>query len=144
MVKWMVLSVIAGLVVIELVLMLTLGAWLGVAKTVSWVFISCVLGLLILRYSGLRTLIRIHHKLREEVLPTMEMIDMGIIILGALFMIAPGFFTDILGMTLLIPPVRWVLKGIICNTIGEYLPSPFPPVRGYSPVDEVIEIQPED
>lgn len=127
----------------EVAALVIIGGWLGVGWTLAWMLGSVVLGLTILRLGGIQALIRIHHKLREQELPTLELLDMAMVLMGGVMLIVPGFVSDALGLLLLLPPVRWLGRGCFCALYGELLPPRYPPGRG--PMgEEVIEIRAEE
>lgn len=107
---------------------------LGVGWTLFWVFTTGALGLVLLRLEGIRVLFRIYDRLRQEELPTSELIDMGMVLVGAFLLVLPGFFTDIVGGLLLLPPVRWFLRGFILRL--------FDNKNGQS--QDIIDVTPED
>ncbi len=144
MVKWTILGGIVVLVALEVVALLVVGGRLGVAWTLAWMAGSCVAGIVIVRVAGLSTLIRIHRQLTAEIIPTRELMDMALILLGALCLILPGFVTDAAGILLVLPPVRWALRWGLCWAYREILPQPYPPGRGMGRVGEVIDVRPEE
>lgn len=144
MVKWAVLMALISMVVLELWALLGLGGVLGLGWTLAWVGASCAMGIWMVRWAGVRTLIRIHQKLREEVLPTTELMDMGMILLAGFFLVLPGFISDGIGILFLLPPVRWVMRGVLCQIYGHLLPSPRAPGEFQQPDGTVVEIKAED
>lgn len=144
MVKWTILMALISMVVLELWALLGLGGMLGLGWTLAWVGASCVIGIWMVRWAGVRTLIRIHQKLREEVLPTTELMDMGIILLAGFFLVLPGFISDGIGLLFLLPPVRWGTRGLLCLVYGHMLPPPRAPGEFKQPEGTVVEIKAED
>ena len=51
-------------------------------------------------------------------LPHREVLDGVLVIFGGAFLITPGFLTDIVGLLLLIPPTRAVVRGIVLRRLG--------------------------
>ena len=45
--------------------------------------------------------------------PSTELVDGFLILFGGALMLAPGFLTDLLGMALLLPPVRAVVRRVL-------------------------------
>lgn len=143
MIRLMLLLIFAGMVALEVAAMLYLGTILGVGWTLAWIFVSTLIGIGMLRMAGLTTLMRIHNKLRAEILPTQELMDMGLILVGAFFLILPGFVTDGLGLLVLLPPLRWIFRWSIALSFGRFFPSMIVPENQGMP-EEVIEIQREN
>ena len=141
MIRLFLLLLFAGMVALEVAAMLNLGAILGVGWTLAWILASTLIGIGMLRMAGLTTLMRIHNKLRAEILPTEELMDMGLILVGAFFLILPGFVTDGLGLLLLLPPMRWVFRGLVLAASGRFFPSIMTPEGPGMADEDVIEIQ---
>jgi UPF0716 protein FxsA len=142
--KWVLGVLSAGWVVAEVWLLLEVGAWLGVGYTLLWMVGSSLAGLLLLRVEGLQVLLQIQERLRREELPTGELLDMGMILAGAVLLILPGFLSDGLGLLLLLPPVRWAMRGVIRLVLWRILPLAPPAPDDHSGEDAVIEMQRED
>jgi UPF0716 protein FxsA len=106
---WIVLGVLA-LPLVEIGLFVTLGAKLGLWLTLAWVILTAVAGVLLLKGvslggQGLRQ--GLQEGLHDPLSPIMHRTLIGI---AAVLLILPGFFTDAMGLILLLPPVR---SGII-------------------------------
>ncbi len=137
--KWLLLALFCAFVALEVSVLLLVGGWLGVGWTLVWMIGSALLGVMMVRVAGLHALMRIHRRLREQELPTDELLDMAMILLGGMLLIAPGFISDAIGLLLALPPVRWLGRQAFHLFYGDYLPVPFPPGRGAA--DDVIEIR---
>lgn len=103
---WILLAVLA-LPLVEIALFVTLGAALGLWLTLAWVVLTGVAGVLLLRglaLSGERGLREgLQEGLHDPLSPIAHKALMGV---AAVLLILPGFFTDTLGLFLLLPPVR--------------------------------------
>ena len=102
---WIVLGVLA-LPLVEIGLFVTLGAKLGLWLTLAWVILTAVAGVLLLRGvslggRGLRQ--GLQEGVQDPLSPIMHRTLIGV---AAVLLILPGFFTDALGLILLLPPVR--------------------------------------
>src|SRR5262245_46690310 len=94
----------------ELAVLVWLGEW-----TVWWVPIlivlaDAVLGAVLVRWQGLRTLRRIQEDMAAGRRPVCVLFDGALVLVGAVLLITPGVLTDVAGFALLIPPVRAVVK----------------------------------
>lgn len=107
---WLILFPLILLSAVELWLVLTLGPLLGTGWTIAWMVGSFFLGMLLLRIEGVIKLVHIHRMLLAEEIPTRDLMDLFLILVGAVMLILPGFLTDAVGLLLLIPPVRWGLR----------------------------------
>jgi UPF0716 protein FxsA len=108
---WIILGILA-LPLVEIALFVTIGAKLGLWLTLAWVLLTAIGGVLILR-----TLARsgsamaqgdfvegFRGRMAED--PLSPIVAQGLVAVAAMLLILPGFFTDTLGILLLIPPVR--------------------------------------
>ena len=92
--------------IIEIYLFIKIGAKIGAFNTIVLIFITAFIGIVYARYEGLNTLRSGFTQLVKNELPAYEIISGAAIAIGALFLIIPGFATDILGILLIIPLTR--------------------------------------
>ena len=92
--------------IIEMVLLIKVGQWLGVVPTVGLVLLTAMIGLSLLRRQGLSTLLRANQKIEQGGLPAQEMIEGILLAIGGALLLTPGFFTDAVGFYCLIPYTR--------------------------------------
>lgn len=104
-------------VVAEMAALILLGRTLGVWPTILLVLGGGVVGAWIARWQGLRAAMRARTQIASGVLPTAEMTDGLLIAVAAVLLIIPGVITDVLGLLLLFPPTRAVLKRAV---IGQF------------------------
>ncbi|MGB5304749.1 MAG: FxsA family protein, partial [Gammaproteobacteria bacterium] len=68
-----------------------------------------VAGAALARYQGMATLQRLQATLGRGETPAIEMLEGVILLAGALLLLTPGFFTDLVGFACLLPPSRRAL-----------------------------------
>ena len=100
---------------LEIYLMILVGAQVGALNTVALIFLTAVIGLYFAKHQGLQTLKSGMINLYQNKMPVYEMMAGASIALAALFLIIPGFFTDLIGFLLLIPFTRKVLFNLALN-----------------------------
>jgi UPF0716 protein FxsA len=92
--------------VLELVLLIKVGQWLGAWQTVALVVAMAFTGLLIISRQSFTVLRQSLEALSEGRPPVTQVLDgLFLMLAGGLFLM-PGFITDALAIMLLIPPVR--------------------------------------
>ncbi|WP_254510515.1 FxsA family protein [Anatilimnocola floriformis] len=91
---------------VELTLLLLLGKYTSVTTVVLFVVITGLLGTVMLRWQGLAALRKIQDDLRNRRMPTDSLMDGALVVLASVLLILPGVLTDVVGITLLIPPLR--------------------------------------
>ena len=89
--------------IIEMWLLIVVGQHLGASLTIIMVLFTAVIGLHGLRRQGLTTLKRLQDKLSSQQLPAKEIIEGVILAIGGAFLLTPGFITDALGFSCLLP-----------------------------------------
>ena len=95
--------------VIEIFLLIKVGAVIGAWWTIGLVILTAVIGVRLLRIQGISTLARAQEKMDSGEMPAQEMMEgIGLIVAGA-FLLTPGFFTDGAGFCLLVPRERIIL-----------------------------------
>ena len=92
--------------IIELWLLIVVGQHLGASLTTILVVFTALIGLHRLRSQGLSTLMRLKDKLSFQKLPAKEFFEGVILAIGAVLLLTPGFITDTLGFSCLMPFTR--------------------------------------
>ena len=108
----MALLALAFLVVpiVELAVIIEIGATIGVLNTVGLLILSSILGGWLMKREGLGVVRRIQQATAEGRVPGKEVVDGVLVLFGGALMLAPGFLTDVAGMLLLLPPVRALVR----------------------------------
>jgi UPF0716 protein FxsA len=91
---------------IELATFLLVESQIGIWWALAIAFGTAVVGSYLVRRSGIAVWRRLREKAGQGMLPGRELSDGAAILVAGAFLISPGFITDILGFTLLIPGVR--------------------------------------
>jgi len=95
---------------LELYILIKIGGYLGAFQTVALVVFSALLGLVLARFEGLKTLQQISQSLSQGIVPAEEMVDGVLIFVGGILLITPGVLTDFFALVLLIPYTRTIFK----------------------------------
>lgn len=95
---------------VELALIIRIGAAIGVLNTIGLLVLSSIVGGWLMKREGLGVVRRIQLAMAEGRVPGQELVDAFLILLGGALMLAPGFLTDLAGIALLLPPVRVVVR----------------------------------
>ena len=91
---------------IEIACFILIGNAIGLWPTLLGVLVMAVAGSLLLRYQGLSVLNEIRSSMGRAELPARSLADAMMIGLAGILLITPGYFTDLIGLLLLLPPVR--------------------------------------
>jgi UPF0716 protein FxsA len=97
--------------IVEIALFIQVGGWIGLWPTIGLVLLAAIAGMMIVRSQGLGAVRRLQASVAEGRDPVGPMAHGALILLAGLLLLTPGFFTDALGLALLLPPVRsWVIR----------------------------------
>lgn len=99
--------------VLELAVIIQVGSAIGVLNTVALLLLSGLLGGWLMKREGLGVVRRIQRTANEGRVPGTELVDAFLILFGGALMLAPGFLTDLFGLSLMLPPVRAVLRAAL-------------------------------
>ena len=91
---------------IEIYLFIKIGASIGAFNTVLLIFLTAFIGIYYARAEGLSTLNQGMKKMVKNEMPAYEMISGALIAIGAVFLIIPGFATDLFGFLIIFPLTR--------------------------------------
>ena len=99
--------------IVELAVLVYIGTLLGVLYTILIVVITGFIGAFLAKNQGLTTLSRIRSSTESGVLPTAELLQGALILIGGLLLLTPGLITDLVGFGMLIPQARNIVaKGL--------------------------------
>ena len=111
--------------IIEIALFIQVGGLIGLWPTLALVLLSAVAGVAIMRSQGARAGMQIQRSLAEMRDPSRPLAHGAMIIAAGLLLLLPGFFSDALGLLLLIPAVRTMLMAQLARRCLLYTsPSP--------------------
>ena len=91
---------------IEIFLLIKIGSQIGAITTILLIFTTAIVGVYYAKYEGLNTLKSGFTQIKENIIPTYEMLSGAAIAFAALLLIIPGFLTDIFGFLVIFPLSR--------------------------------------
>jgi UPF0716 protein FxsA len=103
---------------VELYVILKVGDAIGVVWTILILAADSVLGSLLLRSQGRTVWRRFNEALAAGKMPHREVVDGVLVILGGTLLITPGFVTDVVGLVLLVPPTRALVRRLAVRRLG--------------------------
>lgn len=95
-----------GLPLLEIALFILVGRQIGVAPTIALTLVTTVAGITLARIEGFATLRAVDEGLKRGEPPVNEMLSGALVVVGGILLAIPGFFTDAIGILLLIRPLR--------------------------------------
>jgi UPF0716 protein FxsA len=102
---------------VELVLLIRLGQWLGVLATVALVVVTGAIGAALARREGLRTVRQIQADMKGGRFPAGRLLDGVLILLAGGLLLTPGILTDIIGFACIVPASRGWIKSRVAARV---------------------------
>ncbi len=100
---------------IEIALFVLIGQAIGVVPTLLGVVLTGIAGGLVLRWQGLAASATCSRASRQGELPGAQLADAMLIGLGGLLLLLPGYFTDLVGLLLLLPFTRGLIYWLLAR-----------------------------
>ena len=94
----------------ELYVIIQVGGAIGVGPTLALLLLDGLVGAALARSQGRAAWARFNRALAEGRVPARETADGAMIIFGGALLLTPGFITDVVGLLLLLPPTRAVIR----------------------------------
>lgn len=100
---------------IEIALFIVIGQTIGLVPTLLGVLLTAIAGALVLRWQGMAALREMQLRMSRGELPARAMGDTMLIGLGGLLLLLPGYFTDLIGIVLLLPWTRELIYRLLAR-----------------------------
>jgi len=95
---------------VELAILIKVGTIIGTANTLLLIIFTGILGAYLARLQGFFILNRIQNDLNKGIMPSSQLLDGLMVLIGGIVLLTPGFVTDTIGFLLLIPFTRTLIK----------------------------------
>jgi UPF0716 protein FxsA len=129
--KWLLLAVLA-LPIMELAAFIAVAEAIGFAWALTLVLATSLAGALVLRRAGGSHIARVRVAMGAGNFTALQADSRGfLILLAGILLLIPGFITDVVGLLLLVAPLR--------QALGAALGRSTPPRRG----DGVVDLEPK-
>jgi UPF0716 protein FxsA len=97
----------------ELAVLIQVGQAIGVWWTIALLVADAILGSMLARSQGQAVWRRFNEALQAGRAPAREVMDGALVLFGGALLLTPGFLSDILGIVLLLPPTRALVRAIL-------------------------------
>jgi UPF0716 protein FxsA len=104
----------------ELYVIVQFAQAIGLLETIGLLILISIAGAFLLKQQGMATWRRMQATLARGEMPGKEMTDAFLVMVGGALLLTPGFLTDVVGITLLLPPTRAALKGLSRRMLGSW------------------------
>ncbi len=106
---------------LELYVIVQVGQQIGVPTTIALLLTVSLLGAYLLNREGRATWGAFRAASGRGSVPTREVADGALVLLGGALMLTPGFVTDAVGLLCVLPPSRAALRGMLTRYAGSRL-----------------------
>lgn len=107
--------------VLELWLLIRVGSAFGAPSAVGLCLLTGFIGAGLARAQGARAVQRLQETVARGMMPAREIFDGVMILVAGVVLLTPGFITDFIGILLLLPPVRAVLRAYLTRRFAAKL-----------------------
>ena len=97
---------LVALPLIEIGVLIKVGGWLGFWPTLGIVVLTGALGIAVIMEHGLTAAIRLQRAMLAGETPLLTMLDGALLVAAGILLVTPGLIADVVGLLLLVPPVR--------------------------------------
>ena len=94
---------------LELFVLIRVGASIGASATLLLVLASGVLGILCIRIAGFTTALKVRQRMAAGEVPNTEMLNGFLLVIAGGLLILPGFISDAIGLLLMLPITRSIM-----------------------------------
>ncbi len=122
-----VLLVLLVATTIELTVLIAVGHAIGVLATIGLLILASLVGAALLRREGARTLGAFAEAVRTRRPPHRELVDGMLIATAGVLIVLPGFVSDLVGLLLLLPPTRALVRQRMLRSASLHTPPIYPP-----------------
>ncbi|MBW2055972.1 MAG: FxsA family protein [Deltaproteobacteria bacterium] len=117
------LAVFTIIPLIEILLLLEVGTRIGTLNTLFLILLTGLVGAYLMHIQGFAVLGEIQNDLARGVPPARKILEGALVLAGGILLLTPGFFTDGIGMLLLVPQTRRCLLKKIQRAIEKRIHS---------------------
>lgn len=104
--------------ILELMLLIKVGSFIGVFPTIAIVLVTAVLGVSLLRREGMSTIGKAQQRLEAGEMPASELVEGALLVVSGAFLLTPGFITDSIGFACLVSALRQRMAGYLIQRMS--------------------------
>ncbi|MFQ5554281.1 MAG: FxsA family protein [Acidimicrobiia bacterium] len=104
--------------VVEIALFVTVGSRIGLGATIAVVLVTAFIGAALVSRQGRGQMSRVQEAAAAGTFPGKELAHGAMILVAGALLVTPGFLTDAVGFSLLVPRLREVLRRWLARRYG--------------------------
>lgn len=120
--RWVLLALLI-VPVVEVAAIIGVGKVIGGWPTLLLLVALSIAGAWLLRREGTRTWRALSEALRTGQMPSREIADGALVLVGGTLLLLPGFLTDVVGFLLVLPVTRPLFRGLLAAAVAKRLLS---------------------
>lgn len=147
--------------ILEIAVFIFIGGQIGIFPTLAMIFVTAVIGTILLRLQGFALIAKIQGEMQANRLPGRELAHGAMLLAAGILLLTPGFVTDSVGFLLFVPLFRDALFAFFASRMKDAVvmqkttfgagsgpsgpggrPSPHHSGRPQDP--DVVDLDPED
>ncbi len=105
----------------EIAVLLLAGNLIGVWPTIALILLTGVLGAYLAKKQGLETIRKAQEQMSYGQMPKDAILDGICVLVGGVFLLTPGFITDVTGFLLLTPATNRIFKKLIIKGFQKWM-----------------------
>jgi UPF0716 protein FxsA len=110
--------------IVEIAVLIAVGRAIGGWQTVALLLVESALGAWLVRREGAHAWAALVSALRTGRMPSRELTDAALVLVGGTLLLTPGFVTDVVGVLCVLPPTRELLRRRLTAYVGRRLLVP--------------------
>lgn len=133
---WLLVVLFVAVPLVEIYVIIQVGQVIGAWWTIALLVVDSIVGAWLLRREGGRAWRALQVALQSGRMPSRELADGALILVGATLMLTPGFVTDTVGLLFIVPFTRPFARRVLARFVSARLVT-FPGMPGMSPGPDV-------
>lgn len=119
--RWLLFLAFIVIPLVEIYIVIQVGQVIGALWTILLLVADSLFGAWLVKREGGRAWRALRNALNQGRMPSTELADGMLILIGGTLMLTPGFVTDVLGMLMILPPTRPLGRGLLAGFITRRL-----------------------
>ena len=107
----MFLVLLIAVPIIEIAVAIWVAGAIGWWNTIGLLVLLSIIGIWVVKRQGLGIMTTLQQSAQRREVPTRELMDRFLKVVGGVLLVIPGFVTAALGLLLFLPPVRSLIRG---------------------------------
>jgi UPF0716 protein FxsA len=119
--------------IVEIAVLIAVGRAIGGWETIALLLVESALGAWLVRREGSRAWAALANALRTGRMPSRELTDAALVLVGGTLLLTPGFVTDVVGFAFVLPITRPLARGLLVHLVERRLLAGLAPLRPTTP-----------